>query len=577
MPEVNEAAATLSHSVPWLPGLQLLRTYRREWLSKDVLAGLSLAAVALPIGIAYAPLVGLPPVVGIYSCIFPLVAYALFGSSRQLIVNPDAAACAIVAATLAPMAATGPEHYADLSIALALLTGLLCIAGGFAGFGVIANFLSRPILVGYLNGIALSIISGQLAKLLGFKVASAGFFRTVYEVVSRLGETHLPTLAVGLGLFVLLQAFKHLAPRVPAPLVAVVLGIGAVYLLGLDRQGVAVVGPVPAGFPTPRIPAIQTGELWPLVYGAFGIVLVTFCSMMTTARGFAAKNGYTINTSQDMIALGACDLASGLTRGFVVSGAASRTAVAESAGGKSQVAALAAAATMAAVLLFLTAPLTYLPSAALAAILISAVLGLFDIASLRGYYRVSRPEFRHALVAMLGVMTVGVLPGILVAVGLAILRLLRLASHPPDAVLGLVEGKEDAYGTGGEGGKAIPGLLIYRFDASLVFFNADYFKERVLALSQEAGTSPEWLLLDAESIPFLDITGAEAVEALRGELAGRGTVLAIARAKGLFRAMLERTGGAGKIGAERFFPTVHAGVQAFLETQGAAAQKMKRT
>jgi len=402
--------------ITWLPGLRLVHTYRREWLPKDVLAGLSLAAVALPIGIAYAPLVGLPPVVGIYSCIFPLVAYALFGSSRQLIVNPDAAACAIVAATLAPMAISDPAHYADLSIALALLTGLLCIAGGLAGLGVIANFLSRPILTGYLNGIALSIISGQLAKLLGFKVASAGFFRTLFEVVSRLGETHLPTLAVGLALFVLLQAFKRLAPRVPAPLVAVVLGIGAVYVLGLDRQGVAVVGPVPAGFPTPRIPAIQTGELWPLAFGACGIVLVTFCSMMTTARGFAAKNGYTIDTSRDMIALGACDLASGLTRGFVVSGAASRTAVAESAGGKSQVTALAAAATMAAVLVFLTAPLTYLPSAALAAILISAVLGLFDIASLRGYYRVSRPEFRHAMVAMLGVMTVGVLPGILVAV-----------------------------------------------------------------------------------------------------------------------------------------------------------------
>jgi MFS superfamily sulfate permease-like transporter len=223
---------------------------------------------------------------------------------------------------------------------------------------------------------------------------------------------------------------------------------------------------------------------------------------------------------------------------------------------------------MAAVLLFFTAPLAYLPSAALAAILVSAVLGLFDVASLRGYYRVSRPEFRHSMVAMLGVMTVGVLPGILVAVILAILRLLRLASRPPDAVLGLVEGKEDAYGTGGEGGRTIPGLLIYRFDASLVFFNADYFKDRVLALRHEAGASPEWLLLDAESIPFVDITGAGALEALRRELAECGTVLAIARAKGLFRAMLERTGVAGRIGPALFFPTVHAGVQAFLETQG---------
>jgi high affinity sulfate transporter 1 len=565
MAEVSAATSSPSRSVSWLPGLRVLRTYRREWLASDLVAGVSVAAVALPIGIAYARLAGFPPVVGIYSCILPPVAYALFGSSRQLIVNPDAAACAIVAATLAPMAAGSALRYADLSIALTFLTGLLCIAGGIAGFGAIANFLSRPILTGYLNGIALSIIAGQLDALLGFHVPSAGFFRTLAQVASRLKETHPATLAVGLALFFLLRALKRLAPRVPAPLVAAVLAIGAVYALGLDRQGVAVVGPVPAGFPTPRIPAVHAGELWPLVLGACGIVLVSFCSMMTTARGFAAKKGYAIDADRDMIALGVCDLASGFTRGFVVSGADSRTAVADSAGGKTQVTALAAAATMAAVLLFLTAPLAYLPTAALAAILISSALGLFDFASLRGYYRLSRPEFRHSLVAMLGVMTVGVLPGVLVAVALALLRLLRLASRPNDAVLGRVEGKETAYGTGGEGGKPIPGLLIYRFDASLVFFNADHFKSRVLALSEGAETPLRWLLLDAESISFLDVTGAEALEALRSELAARGAVLTIARYKGLFRAMLEQTGVAERIGAAHLFSTVHAGVQAFLE------------
>lgn len=551
----------------WIPGLRVARTYRREWLPSDVVAGVSVAAVAIPIGIAYARLAGFPPVVGIYSCILPPVAYAIFGSSRQLIVNPDAAACAIVAATLAPMAAGDAARYADLSIALTFLTGLLCIAGGVAGLGVIANFLSRPILTGYLNGIALSIIAGQLGTLLGFRVASAGFFRTLARVASRLSETHIATLAVGLALFVLLRALKHLAPKVPAPLVAAVLGIGAVYALGLDRHGVAVVGHVPAGFPTPRIPLVGAGDLWPLLFGACGIVLVSFCSMMTTARGFAAKNGYAIDTNQDMIALGVSDLASGLSRGFVVSGADSRTAVADSAGGKTQVTALVAAAMMAAVLLFLTAPLAYLPTAALAAILISSALGLFDVSSLRSYYRVSRPEFRHSVAAMLGVMTVGVLPGVLIAVGLALLRLLRLASRPHDAVLGMVEGKDGAYGTEGEGGRTIPGLMIYRFDASLLFFNADYFKDRVLALSNDADTLPTCVLFDAESVPVLDITGADALEALRTELSGRGSVLAIARAKGLFRVMLERTGVAERIGTAHLFPTVRAGVQAFLETE----------
>lgn len=550
-----------------MPGLRVVVGYRREWLASDLVAGVSVAAAALPIGIAYARVAGFPPAVGIYSCILPAVAYALFGSSRQLIVNPDAAACAIVAATLAPMAAAGDAaRYLDLSIALTLLTGLLCVAGGIAGFGVIANFLSRPILTGYLNGIALSIIAGQLGTLLGFKVAAKGFARTLAEVARRLGETHLPTLAAGLALLLLLLALKRLAPRAPAPLAAAVLAIGAVYAFGLDRLGVAVVGPVPAGFPTPRIPTVQAGDLWPLLLGACGIVLVSFCSMMTTARGFAAKNDYTIDANRDMIALGVADLSSGLSRGFAVSGAASRTAVADAAGGKTQVTALAAAATMAAVLLFLTAPLANLPTAALAAILISAVMGLFDFASMREYYRVSRPEFRHSLVAMIGVMSVGVLPGILVAVALALLRLLRLASRPHDAVLGLLAEKDGVY-TVGEGGREIPGLIVYRFDSSLLFFNADYFKDRVLALCNAAGTPPEWLLFDAESAPVLDVTGAAVLESLRAELTGRGVVLAVTRAKGLFRGMLERTGLAERIGPAYFFPAVHVGVKAFFDAR----------
>ena len=328
-----------------------------EWLRSDLVAGLSVAAVALPIGIAYAQLAGFPPVVGIYSAILPPVAYALFGSSRQLIVNPDAAACAIVAATVAPLAAGDAGRYMDLSIALTFLTGLLCIAGGIAGLGVIADFLSRPILTGYLNGIALSIIASQLGSLFGFEVASGGFFRTLAAVVPRLSETHIVTCVVGLSLFVLLRVLRHRSPKMPAPLIAAALGIVVVYALGLEQRGVAVVGAVPAGFPGPHIPSINTSELWPVIVGACGIVLVSFCSMMTTARGFASKNGYAIDVNQDMIALGISDLASSLSRGFVVSGADSRTAVADATGGKTQVTTLVAAATMAAVLLFLTRPL----------------------------------------------------------------------------------------------------------------------------------------------------------------------------------------------------------------------------
>lgn len=542
-----------------MPGIELVRNYRREWFASDLIAGLSIAAVALPIGIAYAQLGGFAPVVGIYSCILPAVAYALFGSSRQLVVNPDAAACSIVAATVAPLAAGNATRYMELSIVLTSLTGLLCIAGGLAGFGAIANFLSRPILTGYLNGIALTIIAGQLGSLFGFHIASGGFFRQVGSAVSQLGATHLPTLFVGVGLLLLLLCLKHFLPRVPAPLIAVALGCVVVYAFGLLIRGVAVVGEVPAGFPTPILPRINGSEIGSLFFGAAGIALVSFCSMMTTARGFAAKNGYRIDVNQDMFALGVSDLASAFNRGFVVSGADSRTAVADSAGGKTQVATLVGAAVMAIVLLFFTTPLSYVPIAALAAILISSALGLFDIASLREYYRLSKAEFRHALIAMLGVMTLGVLRGVLIAVAIALIKLLRQASRPRDAVLGFIERNGDSHC--GEGGQTIPGLIMYRFEASLVFFNADYFTDRVHALISEAETKPTHLLLDAEAMPFLDVSGAYALESLRRELAEQGIMLSVARARGLFRMMLARAGVSQKIGNSNFFLTVHEGAK----------------
>jgi high affinity sulfate transporter 1 len=548
----------------WLPGIEVIRTYRREWFRFDLVAGLSITAVALPIGIAYAQLAGFPPVVGIYSSILPIVAYAIFGSSKQLVVNPDAAACSIVAATVAPLAAGDAARYLELSIVLTLFTGVLCIAGGMVGFGVIANFLSRPILTGYLNGIALTIIDGQLGPLFGFTSSGGGFFRTVSHTVSRLGETHTTTLILGGSLLLLLIVTKRFLPRLPAPLIAAAIAALGVYVLQLGTKGVSVVGSVPAGFQSPLIPHVSSAEVWPLVGGACGIALVSFCSMMTTARGFAAKNGYRIDVNQDMFALGVSDLASAFNRGFVVSGADSRTAVADSSGGKTQVASLVGAVVMALVLLFLTYPLGYVPTCALAAILISSAIGLFDFNSLRDYYRLSKPEFRHSLIAMIGVMTLGVLPGVLIAVGLALLKLLRQASRPRDAVLGVVQRNGNAYcTTEEEGAEIVPGLIIYRFESSLVFFNADYFGDRVRALISAADTRPSHFLLDAEAVPFVDVSGAFVLDDLRAELAGQGIVLGVARARGLFLTMLERAGVAQRIGTSNFFPSVHVGAKNF--------------
>lgn len=559
MPETSISVPFLQS---WLPGIYLLRTYDLRNITDDLRAGLSVAAVAIPIGIAYAGLAGAPPVVGIYSCVLAPIAYALFGSSRQLIVNPDAAACAIVAATTVPLAAGDPARYADLSITLTLFTGLLCIAAGFARLGVIANFLSRPILVGYLNGIAISIIVGQLGRLTGINVPSGGVFRTIGNLFTHIREAHSTTVVLGLALVTGLILIKRFMPRVPGPLVAAAAAIGLVYLFGLNNSGVQIIGTIPSGLPTPRIPSVGLSDLGPLVLGASTIVLVSFTSMMTTARGFATKNGYQIDANRDLVALGVCDLASGLSRGFVVSGADSRTAVADAAGGKTQMTSVFTSIAIALVLLFMTGPLAYLPSAALAAILIASSISLLDLASLRRYYRISRPEFRHAIVAMLGVMTVGVLVGVLVAVGLAMLKLLMLASKSHDAVLGVVPGKDGFTNMAEDpAAKPIPGVVVYRFDGPLVFFNADHFANRVRQVIREASQKPAGFVLDAESMSLLDTTGADVLESLRAELLKQGITLSVARSKGWFRIMLDRTGVADQIGRDRLFTSVNAAVE----------------
>ena len=560
-----------SASVPflqtWLPGLHVLRNYDRKYLSSDVIAGLSVAAVAIPIGIAYAGLAGVPPVVGIYSCLVPPIMYALFGSSRQLIVNPDAATCTIAAATIAPLAAGDATRFADLSILLALLTGLFCIAGGIARLGFIANFLSRPILSGYLNGIAISIIVGQLGKLMGVQVPPAGVFRTLGNLVKELASLNRTTLVLGLAILVALLLMKRFAPRLPGPVVAATAAIVAVYSLGLNNAGVQVIGTIPTGLPTPRIPSAALADLGPLAIGAATIMLVSFCSMMTTARGFAAKNGYQIDASRDLMALGTCDFASGLTGGFVVSGADSRTAVADAAGGKTQVTGVVSSIAIALVLLLFTAPLAYLPSAALAAILIASSISLFDLKSLARYYRLSKAEFRHAMVAMLGVMTVGVLAGVFVAIGLAILRLIWLASKPHDAVLGSVPGKSGLFNMAEHpDAQHIPGLLIYRFDSSMVFFNADHFASRVRQVVTGASHRPTSFILDAEAMPLLDITGADILKSIYQELQKHGITFSIARPKSWFRLTLEKSGLVDEVGRDNIFPTLHEAIAAIEPT-----------
>jgi high affinity sulfate transporter 1 len=479
----------------------MTRTFDRAWLRYDALAGLSVAAIQIPTAIAYAELAGFSPETGLYASVLPLVAYALLGSSRQLIVGPDSATCAMVAATLLPLAGSDPGRYTDYSVVLALFVGALSIAGGLARVGFIADFLSRPILTGFLNGIGLSIIAGQLGKLCGIRLTSTEFFAQIWEFGSRIGETHALTLAVGVALLVVVILLKRLAPKIPGPLAAVVLGGFAVYAFDLGSRGVPVVGAVPGGLPAFAVPAVDPADLTALAVGAVGIALMSYCSAMLTARSFAARNHYEIDPNRDFIALGVANLAAGLSRGFVISGADSRTAVNNAAGGKSKVTGLFAAAVTAVVVLFFTAPLAYIPGPALAAVLIVAGIGLIDITTLARLRAVTRFEFRLSIATTLGVLVVGVLPGILIAVVLAIVKLLVLASRPGDSTVA-----------------DVPGLIVYRFDAAPLFFNADYFKQRVRAAVAAAPVTPRWLLYNAEAANFLDFTGAEALDQIHTEL-----------------------------------------------------------
>jgi len=545
------------------PGLAALGRYDPTWIRYDLLAGVSVAAVAVPIGIAYAQLAGVPPVYGLYAGILPLVAYAVFGTSRQLIIAPDAATCAIVAAIVMPLAGPDPAKYISLSMTLAMITGVFCIVAGLVRLGSLTNFLARPILTGYLNGIAIAIISGQLGKLFGFSLKPAGFFRTVMEFVSKLGETHGLTLAVGLAVFVILRLLKRLGPKIPAPLIAVALGIAASRLFRLGERGVALLGTIPAGLPKLMIPDIGMSDLGQLVSGALGLTLISFTSAMVTARGFAAKNRYEIDSNQEFIALGVADIGAGMLQGFAVSGADSRTAVNDSVGGKSQVTGLVAAGLLVATVLFLTVPLASLPIAVLSAVLINSAIGLFDFPNLVRLRRISIKEFRLSVITLLGVITVGVLPGVVVAVGLAIVQLLVRASRPHDAVLGRIPGTSAYHDAASHPeAESFPGLIIYRFDESLVFFNADYFKARVRALVREAPAPVRYFLLDAETIPYLDTTGAACLDQVCGDLEAEGIAMAVAAAKSPVRTMLDRTGLVGRIRPDRIFPTVAAAVEA---------------
>jgi high affinity sulfate transporter 1 len=557
-------ASLTDHLGRFAPGLPALLRYRATDLPHDLVAGLSVAAVALPVGVAYAQLAGFSPVVGLYSSMLPLLAYALFGTSRQLVIGPDAATCALVAAAVAPLAGGDEALYLSLSMTLALLAGLLCIGASFLRLGALADFLSRPILVGFMNGIALHIVLGQVGKVFGFSLEAPGILPRFLEWLGKLPQTHLPTLAVGAVTVLILVLTPRLLPRFPAALAAILVAGGMVAGLGLDARGVAVVGAVPAGLPALTLPSLPPELLDQLLAAAAGIALMSFSSAMLTARSFAARNGYDIDVDREFSALGAANIASALSQGFAVSGADSRTAMSDAAGGRTQLTGVISAAAIALVLVFLSEPLQYVPIAALGAVLIKASLSLLDLATLRRLYRLDRRELALSLIATLGVIWVGAIHAILFVIALAMLRFVKLVARPRVEILGRLKGYAGFHPLDNHpGAETISGLVLFRFNASLVFFNAPYFKRRALDAVGAAGPDLKWFVIDALPVTGLDVTGLYALEELRTELHRRGALLVVAGRHTETTNWLTRKALPRELLADRHFPTLRQAVRAF--------------
>lgn len=547
----------------WVPGLDSLLHYRRAWFRPDVQAGLSVAAIQIPTAIAYAQIAGFPPQVGLYACILPMLIYALIGSSRQLMVGPDAATAAMVAAAITPLAAGDPQRLVDLSMIVAIMVGLFSIVAGLARAGFIASFLSRPILVGYLNGIGLSLLVGQLGKLFGYEAATSGFVAGILALLENLLHIHWPTPILGSLSLLLMVLLPRRFPQLPGALCGVLLASLAAALLGLDRYGVELLGEVPAGLPQLSWPQTSLEELKSLLRDATGITVVSFCSAMLTARSFAARHGYSINANHEFVALGLANIGAGVSQGFAISGADSRTAVNDMVGGKTQLVGVVAALVIAATLLLPNKPLGWVPMPALGAVLLLAGWGLIDMQALKGFWKLSRFEFSLCLLTTVGVLSVGVLPGIFVAVSIAVLRLLYYTYRPSDAVLGWMHGIDGQVELAKyPQATTLPGLVIYRFDAPLLFFNADYFKQRVLAVV-DGSERPNAVLLNAEAMTNLDISGLATLHEVQQILKAQGVHLSLARVTGQTLDLLQRSSMLGEIKPPLVFSSVRSGVSAY--------------
>ncbi|MFC0449470.1 SulP family inorganic anion transporter [Rhodococcus jostii] len=557
---------TWTGSLAQLPGIATARAYRREWLRPDIVAGLVLTALLIPAGMGYAEAAGLPAYAGLYATIVPLLAYALVGPSKILVLGPDSSLAPLIAAAVLPLAVTDdPESALALAGILGVLVGLILLVGGFLHLGFVTELLSKPIRLGYLNAIALIVVVGQLPKLLGFSVDASGLIGEIGEIGQSVvhGDIDPVAAAMGIGSLAVIVGFRLWLPRIPGVLVAVVGAIVLSAALGLTDD-IGMVGALPAGLPLPSFGGVNWGDVGRLVGPAAGIALIAFADTGVLSRTFAARHGENVNGSTEMKGVGVANIAGGLFGGFPISASGSRTPVAEQSGARTQLACVVGA--LAVLIFVLVAPgvTTYLPDATLGAVVIVAATALVDVGGMVRMWRMSTVEFGLAVAAFLGVALVGVLQGILVAIGLSFVAVVAQAWQPYRTELVRTEDRPGFHDVERHpGGHRIPGLVLVRFDAPLFFANGEIFDEYVRSVVASAPTPVEWVIVAAEPITGLDTTAVDELVDLDTYLEGNGIRLAFAEMKGPIKDRLIRFGVGDRFDATHFFPTIDAAVDAF--------------
>ena len=549
----------------WVPGLATLRRYESSWLRHDVLAGLVMTTMLVPVGIAYAEASGLPGINGLYATIVPLLAYALFGPSRILVLGPDSALAAVILAVVLPLSAGDPQRAVPLGGMMAIVSGVVCVAAGLARLGFITELLSKPIRYGYMNGIALTVILSQIPKLFGFSATAEGPLRQAWQIGAKVweGSTNLTSLAIGGGALALILGLKRW-PRLPGMLIAVGAATAVVAAFDLGTR-ISVLGALPQGLPLPSLPLAPVESLSPILTGGLAVALVAFADTSVLSRTYAARLRTPVDPNQEMVGLGIANVAAGFFQGFPISSSSSRTPVAEAAGARTQLTGVVGALAIALLLLLAPTLLSDLPNTALAAIVIASAIGLFEVSDLRRIYRIQRWEFWLSMACFAGVAVFGAIPGIALAIVIAVIEFLWDGWRPHSAVLGRVDhvkGYHDI--TRYPDAQLIPGLVLFRWDAPLFFANAEFFHDRILDAVARSPTPVRWLVVAAEPVTSIDVTAADSLCELDETLHAAGVELCFAEMKDPVKDKLKRFGLFTRLGEQTFFGTLEEAVSSYL-------------